>query len=195
MGLASCGPNTGERQVPSVPGGALHRRVVGVPSSAGVGRSGRPPRPPARMTARLLPRAGPHVLAPGVPARPGKGLSDIVGLACACRGVGVAFVARPAATADAPAQAYAPSARRRPTFQVVRALRAIATPGGGLRCGAASRTLLGGARGGVLAYGSMPPLPPSRGRWKQSIRKWSPSGGLGGRMRAGARRRLTHESR
>ena len=44
------------------------------------------------------------------------------------RGVSVSFVARPAAAADAPAQASAPSARRRPMFQAQRALSATARP-------------------------------------------------------------------
>ena len=48
-----------------------------------------------------------------------------------------------------------------------------------------------GARGGLWAYGSTGG-PPSRGRGIQSIRKRSTSGG---RMRAGARKRRTHESR
>ena len=40
----------------------------------------------------------------------------------------MAFVARPAAAADAPAQASAPGARRRPMLQAERALRAAARP-------------------------------------------------------------------
>ena len=64
------------------------------------------------------------------------------------------------------------------------ALRATARP----RWAAASGTPLGGARGGLLAYGSSPRRP-SRGRGKWYIRKRWPSSG---RMRVGARRRRTH---
>ena len=46
----------------------------------------------------------------------------------ACRGVSVSFMACPTATADAPAQASAPGARRRPMFQAERALSATARP-------------------------------------------------------------------
>ena len=83
------------------------------------------------------------------------------GTARACRGVGVPLVARPAAAADALAQAFAPGARWRPMLQAERALSTTACSQrmAALR-GAASGTLLGGARGGLLAYGNKggPPL-------------------------------------
>ena len=79
---------------------------TGVPpgglSSGGPGRPGGPA--PARRTMRPPLRAGPQGRAPGVPARPGAGLSDSVGPP---RGH-VAVVACPATAADAPAQASAP---------------------------------------------------------------------------------------
>ena len=67
----------------------------------------------------------------------------------------------------------------------------LPAPGGQPRCGAASGTLRACARGGLRACGRGCD-PPSRGRGKQSIRKRSLSDG---RMREGACKRRTHESR
>ena len=74
----------------------------------------------------------------------------------------MACVARPAAAADAPAQAPAAGARRRPVFQVERALRAAAHPWG--------KAGLWGCEGDTAGLGPRPPSgigqqgrPPLRG--------------------------------
>ena len=149
-GLGSSGPRAEEGRVPSILGGAVHRRVAGgsEPGRAEAGQA-RPRAPGFRdeyLASRRYAGRGPWA-------------------AVACRGAGVAFVARPVAAVDAPAQAPAPGARWRPMFQAECALHALPAPGGRLRCGAARGALRAGARGGLRAHGSRGG-PPSRGRGK-----------------------------
>ena len=114
------------------------------------------------------------------------------------RGAGVAVVACPAAAAHALAQAFARGTRRRPMLQAERALCAIA-PRGRLSCGVASGTLLGGACGGLLAYGSRDG-PPSKGTWeivhKEAVSQRRPHAGRRSHApnpRVPAVHRLAHE--
>ena len=148
-GLGPSGPNAEERRVPSVPDGAAHRRVAGGPESGRAWEAGwaRPSQgdsaaAPARRTSGMstwspsttrggaLGQRGPAAgsLCPSWPARQQRLM--------------------PQPRLLHPAHDGAPCSKQSAPCVPLPA------PGGWLRCGAASRTLLSGARGGLLAYGS-----------------------------------------
>ena len=186
-GVEALGPRAGEGQVPSTLGGAVHRRAAGGSESGRAWDAGRAR--PSQEDSEAAPARGASGMSTWRPGATGGG-----------GGFGAAWVPEEHAWPSWPArqQPLMPQPRLlhkaldgAPCSKQSALCAPLPTPGGRLRCGAASGTLRAGARGGRRAYGSRGGAP-SRGRGKQSMRKRSL---CCGRMRAGARMSRADESR